>query len=295
MSSRQAAIRIRAQLGRGKQALRLLNAGYNDTYQLGRGPDRMALRINLHPAHPGALEAEVAWMRRLGESPQVLDCMDLPQVHAYGPEGEGWLLASWLPGIQRSASLRPRMLHRLGQASAILHRVGQAWAPKVWQRPTLNQVWAQGPHLDLGNPEEQALLAGCASRLRPLLQELVSHPIPLHADLHQGNYRFAPNTRIGILDFDDSSWGHPAQDIAITDYALQTHPRQPELMAAYRDGYTTKAPWPTTPRLHQALLLWRALRLCESVSAHPSEALRARIPSLWPRWVNRAQKWAARK
>ncbi len=294
MSSRPAALRIRAQLGRDDRALRLLHAGYNDTYHLGQGPQRAALRINLHPAKPGALDAEVAWMRRLHSSPQVRDCMDLPQVLAYGTEGDGWLLASWLPGVQRNASLRPKMLHRLGQASATLHHIGRDWQPAVWHRPTLNRVWAPGPHLNLGRAEEQHLLEACASQLRPLLQELNSHPIPLHADLHQGNYRFAANARIGILDFDDSSWGHPAQDIAITDYALQTHPRQPELMAAYRAGYTAYAQWPTTPERHQALLLWRAMRLCESVSAHPSEALRARIPALWPRWVHRARKWAAR-
>ena len=113
---------MREELGLQRLALSLLHRGYNDTYQLGRGKHRLALRINRQRGSRQALAAEVAWMEALGEDTRVTACMDLPTVKAWGHTGSrGWLLASWLPGVQRGASLSPRMLYAVGRATAALH------------------------------------------------------------------------------------------------------------------------------------------------------------------------------
>lgn len=113
------------------------------------------------------------------------------------------------------------------------------------------------------------------NRLSPILKTLCSERSHvLHADLHQGNYRFAPGFDVGVIDFDDVSIGHPAQDIAISMYYFKNFPNHKELQAAFRTGYEELEPWPLDPPTLDALLIWRALGLCASVMVHENAKLR---------------------
>jgi len=155
-------------------------------------------------------------------------------------------------------------------------------------------MWSPSP-LDALEGRAQKLFAEAAERLAPLLVSLVEEECHvLHADLHQGNYRFAPGHDVGVIDFDDCALGHPAQDIVICWYYLQRFgPRYESLTQAFREGYMSVAPWPTRldDGLAEALLTWRSLALCASVLAHPNKKLREHGRALLPTWTARCEHW----
>src|SRR5579884_4358143 len=61
--------------------------------------------------------------------------------------------------------------------------------------------------------------------------------------MHFGNVKLLDGD-MGVLDFDDSLWCFPVQDIGISFYYLQFRPNSAELMEAFRRGYTEVRPWP---------------------------------------------------
>ena len=68
----------------------------------------------------------------------------------------------------------------------------------------------------------------------------------IHNDLWHGNINVY-RSRLHPLDFEDTIWGHPVQDIAMALQDLMTDVRPMDydpLMGAFRDGYESIAPWP---------------------------------------------------
>lgn len=65
----------------------------------------------------------------------------------------------------------------------------------------------------------------------------------LHGDLHPWNV-MASRRGLAPFDFEDLVWGWPVQDIATSLHFLQGRPDDEALVAGFRAGYETVAPWP---------------------------------------------------
>jgi len=61
--------------------------------------------------------------------------------------------------------------------------------------------------------------------------------------MHPGNAKLHGG-KLGILDFDDSLWGFPIQDIGITLFHLARYAESEQLRQAFRAGYQRTRPWP---------------------------------------------------
>lgn len=83
-------------------------------------------------------------------------------------------------------------------------------------------------------------------RIQTMLNELYASPTGirfLHADLLPGNI-VRTGEEIAVLDFDDSLWGHPVQDVGITLWWFQRFPHADALSDAYLHGYSSHTSWP---------------------------------------------------
>jgi Ser/Thr protein kinase RdoA (MazF antagonist) len=68
----------------------------------------------------------------------------------------------------------------------------------------------------------------------------------IHNDLWHGNIK-VDRGRLRPLDFEDTLWGYPVQDIAMAMLDLLQDagaPAYPALLAAFRRGYERALPWP---------------------------------------------------
>lgn len=280
--------------------VRLRCDSYNVTYEVrdARG-GRYALRISRPAVTAEAVGAEVAWCDALAEDTdvRVLRVVRTREGRAVAlSHGRACVLSSWVSGVQRGRGLTPNMLEAVGRAMAQLHRHGRQWRPpEGWARPALRGVWLGGDPDPIPSlpAEHQGVLCEARDALGPILAGLwrggACHV--LHADLHQGNYRFGRGHDVGVIDFDDCSVGHPAQDIAICFYYLRSLDPEGALRAAFERGYRALDLWPLDPALLRALTVWRALGLCGSVMHHESPQLRAYGARLVPGWAALCAAW----
>lgn len=273
--------------------VRLLHAGYNSTFRIDAAQGRFALRVTRAGPTRAHVLAEVDWLAAVAAEtavrvPRLVRARDGSAVVSV--KGRQCVLTTWVEGAQRSKSLSPRMLKAVGETLARLHTQGEAWCPPAgWSRPAFDGLWlgAPDPRPTLPPAAQRVFDAG-VERVAPVLARLRGLPRHIiHADLHQGNYRFAPGVRIGVIDFDDCAIGHPAQDVAITLYYLQSHPRFEALWAALRAGYTASRRWPSDPSTTRSLMIWRTLHICADVKVHPDPGIRALEAQMLPVWMER--------
>jgi len=289
--TRALAVRAATALGFPGARLRLLLNGFNVTWRLDAGGERYALRLTRSGPTLAHVESELAWVRALARDTALrlsepVGCVEL--------EGRACVLTRWVTGAQRGKGLTPNMLMAVGRAMARMHQQAEAWTPpEGWSRPVLEDVWLGSPSpLEKLPPRSAEVYAEAAARIVPLQRRLLAEQrIVLHADLHQGNYRFDPGHDVGVLDFDDCALGHPAQDIGISCYYLQRFPRCAELSAALERGYREIRGWPTDPETHAALLNGRMLGMTAAFMAHPSPAFHAYTLRLLPGWTERLERW----
>lgn len=301
LRSHRLAVSAAAAFGLTGARCRLLHDGYNATYRVDTSDGtRLALRLSRPGPTPADVRAEVAWTTALARDTDI-GVSAPPARFAADPvrvvEGRVAVLTRWVHGAERYRGLTPRMLRAVGATMARLHEHGAAWSPpRGWTRARLDHTWLDGPSPIPQLPADAAPAFAEAERvLKPVLGALFDAGTHvLHADLHQHNYRFAPGHRVGVLDFDDTSVGHPAQDVAISSYYLLRHPRFEDLLSALEAGYRSVRAWPTDRATLEALWVWRTLGLCASVHHHPSAELRSVLPELLPRWTERVRTWLER-
>lgn len=81
----------------------------------------------------------------------------------------------------------------------------------------------------------------------------------LHGDLTLNNV-VRGRARIAVVDFQDITWGHDEQDVAVSLFGIARDDHAGELARAFRHGYESLRTWPD---LDEGLLanLWLARRL----------------------------------
>lgn len=246
--------------------LRLVGGFTNVIFRVDAVEGTYALRIDLHQDHSDAdVDNELAWLEALARDTSLDVCRFIPTssgnrcTHATAegvPGVRRCVLFEWIPGSPLHDNLTEHGYRQLGALSAGLHIHGRSFAPPhqpmVWDRvfywpeevdPVVIYEPRLKPYLDANRHRiiERSLVAldGAFSRLDPGGAQLI------HGDLHPWNVHRYRNRMIAF-DFEDVTWGHPVQDVAITLFYERDHPRYEAFRSAFENGYRTVAPWPVT-------------------------------------------------
>lgn len=213
------------------------------------------------------LRSEVAWLRALAADPDIgvpvpLSARDGRAFVTASAPGIAvtlrCMVMSWIPGVPLGRRLTEENLEKMGALFARMHAHGAAFDPP--EDFTSRQMRA---YLSRDEPdvlfEESRRPAfsdrawDVATRVRERVAEafatLYASPRGLrviHNDLWHDNIKIYRG-RLHPLDFEDTIWGYPVQDIAMafqdlwTDVSPEDYTRY---VFAVRRGYEALAPWP---------------------------------------------------
>ncbi len=308
---RDLALRALARYDLAVTSVRPLTTHYNAVFRVDTADgDRVVLRVN-RPGNRSLVDirSELAWLEALRREtdlvvPEPLSTREgdfVTTVEAPGvPEPRHCVLFAWIAGRGVDDRPTPRTLSNLGAAMARLHEHADRFVPPPgFTERRLDQVWPFGRPAavyddeahPLLTPERRTILRTSATRVEEALNRLDADPGGrrfLHADLHLGNVKVT-RVGLGLLDFDDSLWCHPVQDIGISLHYLQYHPAYRDLRAAFVRGYTSIRPWPETRagqvdtfsagrQLENISLVWHAED--PSITAYLPEILEKGVPRL---------------
>jgi Ser/Thr protein kinase RdoA (MazF antagonist) len=165
-------------------------------------------------------------------------------------------LFTWLPGRHvRRVKPSARTGYLLGRTTARLHNHADAFHPpadfsterfdRICGLATRSAVLSDEPN-EILTPERKTRLRQAAAAIQEETDRLYKEGSGarfLHADMHFGNVKLLDGD-MGVLDFDDSLWCFPVQDIGIAAYYLQFRSNRDELMRAFHEGYESIRPWP---------------------------------------------------
>jgi Ser/Thr protein kinase RdoA (MazF antagonist) len=244
--------------------MRLVGGFTNVIFRVDTADGPYALRIDLHRDHSDEhVDIELAWLDALARDTDLDVVRFVPTVdgrryvHASGPGVPGerrCALFGWVPGQILGANPTEIGYRRLGELSAGLHLHGAGFEPPhppmAWDRvfywdESVDPIVVFDPemahHFTGGRQEtlDRSIEAveGAFARLNPTGAQVI------HGDLHPDNVHTYRN-RLIVFDFEDVTWGHRVQDVAITLFYERNRPDYPGLRSAFEDGYRSVAPWP---------------------------------------------------
>ena len=215
------------------------------------------------------LRSELAWLQALHLDTDIGAPEPLPArggdliapVSTGGvPEPRRCVLFTWLPGPLLAERLSEGNLERLGVLAARLHAHAAGFIPPEGSTTRkLNAIYARGERDELFSdtsreiftPETRAIFERAVEHVSDAFDRLYADRRGLrviHNDLHHENVKVFRG-RLRPFDFEDTIWGYPVQDIAMTffdllDYTDPAHADYRLLRAAFQRGYTGEAPWP---------------------------------------------------
>lgn len=246
--------------------LTLIGGFTNVLFRVDTAEGPYALRVDLHQDHSdGDVANELAWLAAL-RSDTDLDVARF--VHAADgsrsvytsgagiPQERRCVLFQWVPGRCLGDTPTEDGYHKLGQLSAGLHVHGAGFKPPhpplTWDRifywpeeidPVVVFDDERAHFLEEGRRE---MLDRAVSQVEPAFSKLdPSDAQIIHGDLHPYNVHVYRNRLVGF-DFEDVTWGHRVQDVAITLFYERGHGGYKDFRAAFEEGYRTVAPWPVT-------------------------------------------------
>lgn len=168
------------------------------------------------------------------------------------------MMMTWIPGTPLAKQLTEASLYKMGQLFSRLHAYSLRFTPppgftqrKMAQplaREEENVLFSPDCLAKLSSPEQDVLLK-TKERVDKAFQQLYAQPDGLrviHNDLWHGNIKVY-RSQLCPVDFEDTIWGYPVQDIAMAMQDLMTDvaPDLYEpLLAAFRSGYESLLPWP---------------------------------------------------
>lgn len=267
-----------------------------------RDGGRYALRIN-RPGHRTEIEirSELLWLDALRHD---TDLMVPTPIHTrdghlivtdeINGEPRHAALFTWLPGRHVSHKRPPsrRSAYLLGRTTARLHDHADTFRPPDdFSATRFDRIASLGNHSTIHSnepneiltPERKARLREATAEIQEETDQLYHHPCGLrflHADMHFGNVKLI-NGDTGVLDFDDSLWCFPVQDIGIAVYYLQFRSNKEALTQALREGYESIRPWPEEyPGQVWSYVRARALDLINVSFELDDPGYRARLPEV---------------
>ena len=209
------------------------------------------------------LDAELAWLAALARDTNLVVPVTRLSTRVATPEfpaGGRCIGFSWIEGRPCARRLSRRLAADLGRVIGTLHAHSAGFRPPPgFNRPSLNiayLTWAGTWHAaQVASPvdaEARLLLGEAADRAGQVLAGLGRDRAAyglIHADLDLDNV-LDHHGQARVIDFDDTSWGHYALDLAIAVDGVPAGLR-PVLLA----GYQTVRPLPPGYVEHEAALL----------------------------------------
>jgi Ser/Thr protein kinase RdoA (MazF antagonist) len=246
------------------QRLRLVGGFTNVIFRVDTDDGPYALRIDLHQDHSDAdVDIELSWLTAIAGDTNLDVCRFVPAgdgrrfVYATSPNVPGvrrCVLFRWVPGRPLDDNLTEAWYHRLGKLSAGLHLHGSVFTPphqpmrwdKVFYWPEdVDPVVIHKPEVarHFTNGRRDTLDRAIAATGLAFDRLLPGEAQTIHGDLHPSNVH-AYHSRLIAFDFEDVTWGHRVQDIAITLFYERTHSGYADLRRAFEEGYRSVARWP---------------------------------------------------
>lgn len=213
------------------------------------------------------LLSEIAWLQDLNEDMEVGAPVPVParsgeylvEASAAGvPVPHRVMVMSWIPGVLLARRLNEANLEKMGALFARLHASSARFTPPPsFTRRKMDWIYARGEEdalfgescRDAFTPENRRVYEEVERRVRLAFSELYADPLGLrviHNDLHHENIKIYRG-RLHPLDFEDTIWGYPVQDVAMAfqDLWTEVEPQDYErLTAAFQRGYERLSPWP---------------------------------------------------
>jgi Ser/Thr protein kinase RdoA (MazF antagonist) len=253
------------QQGSTVRQLRWMGRHSSHMFRADTAAGRLVVRVCLPGGRSDAeLDAELAWLAALARDtgltvpvPRFSTRIATPEL----PAGARCIGLTWVEG--RPCRPRPsrRLVADLGRVIGTLHAHSAGFRPPPgFTRPSLDiahLTWAGTWHAAQVasrpiDPKAGLLLGQAAERVGEVLAGLGRDPAGyglVHADLDLDNV-LDHHGQARVIDFDDSSWGHYALDLAIAVDGVPGTLR-PALLA----GYQTVRPLPPGYVEHEAALL----------------------------------------
>lgn len=295
------------------ERMSLLRTGFNTIFRLDTADDRRyVLRVNYPNERTLTdIRSETAWLTALARDtdlvvPEPVATTDgdfVVTASAPGvPEPRHCAIFGWIGGrnVRRPSK---RTVYLMGETLAKLHDHADTFQPPPgFTDLALDEVWAFGVPDGLNSdapdpnftPERRAILREATQRVKQAIDQLYRDRSAirfLHADLHYGNIRLQRG-RLNVLDFDDSAWGHPVQDIGISLYYLQNRPDIDELRASFMEGYLSLRLSPEQyPGQIDAMIAFRRLDLLSYVTQAEHPDIRAMLPGMLERSEHALRDW----
>ncbi|MEO6462389.1 MAG: phosphotransferase [Candidatus Eisenbacteria bacterium] len=247
----------------GVARLSALAVNQNWMYRLDAADGRrFVVRVN-RPGMRSVLDiaSEMHWLAALGRDTDLLVPLPLADRAAGyvqvldADDGTPHAISvfSWIDGATVGGTVRPTTARAMGAALGHLQDHADRFRPPAtFTESRLSSVWTFGrrpaelaadapPHPWFPRARA-ALIDRTAARVQAQIDTLQADRAALrylHIDLHSANVKRVPggDGRLALLDFDDSRWAHPVQDVAIALYYLWVRPDGPALWDAFCAGY----------------------------------------------------------
>jgi Ser/Thr protein kinase RdoA (MazF antagonist) len=213
------------------------------------------------------LQAEITWLLALARDTDI--GAPVPQVTRRGEylitiQGEGipqasrCMLMSWIPGTPLGKHLNEPNLFKMGKLFARLHAYSAGFTPPPgFSQRKMNQVFAREEEVvlfgdacrDAFTPVSKAVFEQAWIRVEEAYAKLYADPDGLrviHHDLWHDNIKIFRG-KLYPLDFEDTVWGYPVQDLAMAIHDLMddvTPNVFEHFQEALRRGYESLSDWP---------------------------------------------------
>jgi Ser/Thr protein kinase RdoA (MazF antagonist) len=230
----------------------------------------------------------------------------LPGIPKYGR----CVLMTWIPGTPLEKQLTEANLYKMGVLFARLHGYATHFSPPPgFTRRKMDRILArdeddvlyQGGRLAYLSPHEQEILEETKARVDEAFKRLYADPADMrviHNDLWHGNIKIYRG-HLYPVDFEDTIWGYPIQDIAMAMQDLMSDvsaEAYEPLLVAFRGGYETLLPWPEAyagqmDTFRAGRILWVA----NYVAGHQSQYLNQHMARLTPQLERFLQTGLVRK
>ncbi len=212
------------------------------------------------------LRSEGMWLQALSSSDEIgapvpvlaRDGQFFVEASAEGvPESRRCVVMTWLPGISLEKRLTEANLYKMGLLFSRLHEFSLHFIPLPgFTTRKMDSIYARGEEDVLfGESCREAFTQRSRDifeRTRRVLEEtcvrLYAGPglRVIHNDLWHGNIKIH-HGQLHPLDFEDTVWGYPVQDIAMALQDLMSA-ASPAIFerhrASFRAGYESRCPWP---------------------------------------------------
>lgn len=174
------------------------------------------------------------------------------------PETRRCVVMSWIPGSLLGTKLNEANLFMMGTLFARLHEHGATFTPpngfterkmdSIYARGEPDVLFSEACH-DAFTSITDEILRQTDEKVREAFTYLYKTSKGLqviHNDLHHDNIKIY-HGRLFPLDFEDTIWGYPVQDIAMAlqDLMVDVAPDEYDpFQSAFREGYESKRRWP---------------------------------------------------